>query len=290
MDENKENTGAEQRVLIIEDETVIALDLKQQVERFGYTVCGIAADSDTALRLASETKPDLALVDIVLSQKGITDGPGQNGITVGDYLYKKLAIPVIYVTAYNDPEMVKLAQQTKPYGFLLKPFNENELKIMMDYAIRKGEEDRFSEELVDISMTLFDLCPTPYLILRNNMIVYSANTAFCQFLGIQKEKIKGKNISDILDGSDINKILPVLQKEKEYFSSSSGGRGSDKYVPGRGRILFEGDVVFSVPEDIILHSEEKDKEIQGGCEKAKIQIRNIVTSLFRLFFLLIIKP
>ncbi|GMV95177.1 MAG: hypothetical protein AMXMBFR82_49550 [Candidatus Hydrogenedentota bacterium] len=123
------------RILIVEDEIIIARELEVRLEGMGYTVAGIASSGEEAIRLASDCNPDLVLMDIVI--KGETDG-----IDAAEQIREQLAVPVIYVTAYTDDETLERARETQPFAYLVKPFSERELKANIEMALYKHKTER----------------------------------------------------------------------------------------------------------------------------------------------------
>ena len=119
------------KILIVEDESIEALDIKHALELFGYEVPNIATSGEDAVELALDIKPDLILMDIIL--KGNTDG-----IAAASKI-KELNIPVIYLTAYSEESKVNRALLTEPYGYIIKPFDRNELKYTIELAIYKNK-------------------------------------------------------------------------------------------------------------------------------------------------------
>jgi diguanylate cyclase (GGDEF)-like protein/PAS domain S-box-containing protein len=124
-----------ERILIVEDERIIALDLKQRLERFGYTVSGIAHGDEDALEAVSEHSPDLVLMDIML-------GNEMNGIEVADRISKQFGLPVVFLTAYADDDTIERVKSVRPAGYVLKPFKERELYTTIDIALYKSRIDR----------------------------------------------------------------------------------------------------------------------------------------------------
>lgn len=120
------------RLLIVEDEELVARDIENMAERAGYEVCGVAATGEQALSLAATLRPDLALVDIIL--KGPVDG-----IETAQKLWNEMDIPSIYVTAYADELTLLRAKETNPFGYILKPFNERELRVNIEMALFKSQ-------------------------------------------------------------------------------------------------------------------------------------------------------
>ena len=129
------------RILIVEDEGIVARDMEKILSRLGYPVAGIAYSGPEAVRRAEEEKPDLVLMDIVL--KGEMDG-----IEAAARIRETADIPVVYLTAYADNEILKRAGVTEPYGYLLKPFRERELHAVIEIAFYKHTADRERERLI----------------------------------------------------------------------------------------------------------------------------------------------
>lgn len=115
------------KIMVVEDENIIALDIKNRLESLGYFVSAVVPSGEEAIRIVTEVKPDLVLMDIVL--RGDIDG-----MQAAETIYRKFNIPVIFLTSYSDESTLQLAQKTSPYGILIKPFNENELKVKIDSA------------------------------------------------------------------------------------------------------------------------------------------------------------
>jgi diguanylate cyclase (GGDEF)-like protein len=122
------------RILIVEDELIVALDLKQVLEQNGFEVAGIAENAYLAIQSAIETRPDLALMDINL--KGRMDG-----IETARIFRESYGVPVVFLTAYCDDEILASAAKEMPYGYLTKPFSERELKAAVQIGLHKRSED-----------------------------------------------------------------------------------------------------------------------------------------------------
>jgi signal transduction histidine kinase len=126
------------RILIVEDESLIAEDLRNRLERFGYDVAGTAATGEEGLRLAASTRPDLVLLDIVL--KGTMDG-----VETAGQLRKRFDTPILFLSAWADADILARAKKAMPYGYLVKPVEDRELKAAVEIAIYKaGVEKRLA--------------------------------------------------------------------------------------------------------------------------------------------------
>ncbi len=113
-------------ILIVEDEPLIADDIAETLERHGYTVCGIVDEALEALDAINEHCPDLALLDINIEGD-------QDGIE----LAKQLSVPFIFLTSYYDKSTIERAGKTNPSGYLVKPFQENDLIANVELALKR---------------------------------------------------------------------------------------------------------------------------------------------------------
>lgn len=120
-------------VMIVEDEAIIALDLKEILKKSGYRISAIVGSGNAAIKKAKELKPDLILMDVML-------GRGINGIQAAGEIRKYLNIPVIFISSFSDNHAVANAYEVSPYGYIVKPFDENELVK----KIKDIRTDRFS--------------------------------------------------------------------------------------------------------------------------------------------------
>lgn len=124
-------------ILIVEDEGIVAADLQDRVVSLGYDVVGIAGTGEAAVSLAREQKPDAILMDILLR------GP-MDGIEAAKLIRESLHIPIVFLTANSDRETLERAKLAEPFGFLLKPFVEQEIRTTIEVALykHKMEEER----------------------------------------------------------------------------------------------------------------------------------------------------
>lgn len=120
------------RILIVEDETIVALDMRCRLEGFGYQICGIAATGSLAIQLADTHRPDLVLMDIKL--KGEMDG-----IEASGFIRRLYKVPILFVTAFTDDETLNRVKNISSYGYIVKPYNERELRITIELALSKFE-------------------------------------------------------------------------------------------------------------------------------------------------------
>jgi signal transduction histidine kinase len=122
------------RILIVEDEAIVARDIASQVQMLGYEPVGIAANAEQALRLAEQERPNLVLMDIQLS--GVIDG-----IATAATIRSKFNLPVVFLTAFAADDVLERAKLTEPFGYILKPFTERELSTTLAMALYKHEAE-----------------------------------------------------------------------------------------------------------------------------------------------------
>ena len=130
-----------ERIMIVEDESIVAMGMKHKLEDLGYRVVGVEATGNGAVETALRTEPDLILMDIVL--KGDMDG-----IEAAQKIHCRLDTPIIYITAYSDEEVLRRARITEPYGYILKPFKKSEVNANIQMAIYKHESDKKKSEII----------------------------------------------------------------------------------------------------------------------------------------------
>jgi diguanylate cyclase (GGDEF)-like protein/PAS domain S-box-containing protein len=184
-----------ERILIVEDEKIIAIDLQRRLERFGYTVVGMAGDGESAVSMALELVPDIILMDIMLGGK-------MDGIEAAIAIKASKDIPFIFLTAFTDERTLERAKEAEPYGYILKPFKERELYTTIDIALYKhGMEGKLTRQERLFSAILHSI---------NDGIIATDIDLTIQFMnpvaedisGFKEGAARGKNISQFLTLAD----------------------------------------------------------------------------------------
>jgi PAS domain S-box-containing protein len=122
------------KILVVEDEAIVAMDIENRVSLLGYDIVGIAAKGEDAIALSRTFRPELILMDIRL--QGDMDG-----ISAADIIRKEYRIPIVFLTAFAEDNTLERAKSVEPYGYLLKPFEDRELKVMIEMAVAKHKAD-----------------------------------------------------------------------------------------------------------------------------------------------------
>ena len=125
----------EERILIIEDEHIVAMGIKRMLKSLGYTIAGVASSGEDAISKAESTFPDLVLMDIML--KG-----DMNGIEAAKEIKVRFDVPVVYLTACSESKIVENAWKTGPMGYIVKPFDEKDLKKGIDVALHRHRMEK----------------------------------------------------------------------------------------------------------------------------------------------------
>jgi len=185
------------RILIAEDEGLVALGIETQLQQFGYVVSAIVASGKAAIAAASEGQPDLILMDIRL--------PGEiDGIQAADIIRKQYNIPIVYLTAYSDGPTIERAKLTEPYGYLLKPFEPRELLSVIEIVLYKHEKaEALKERERWLSTTLRSIA---------DGVITTDSRGRVTFMNAKAEAMTGRQQADVL-GLELAPLL-VLSDSK----------------------------------------------------------------------------
>jgi CheY-like chemotaxis protein len=129
------------RILVVEDEVIVAKDLQKKLQNLGYDVPDVSFSGEDAIKKAAAMKPDLVLMDIMLKGK-------QDGVETAEQVRTKFDIPVIYLTAYSDEITLHRAKISEPYGYVLKPFDIHLVNISIEIALYKHRVEREKTKLL----------------------------------------------------------------------------------------------------------------------------------------------
>ena len=192
-----------EKILIVEDEKIIALDLQRRLERFGYTVVGMASEGEVALDLARQAEPDIVLMDIELA--GSMDGIEAAGI-----LRNQLGLPVIFLTAYTDEKTLERAKEVEPYGYILKPLKERELYTTIDIALYKNAVEKKLRKQERLFSAILHSINDGIVATDMNLNIQFMNTVAEDITGYKEAAVKGASLTRILTLYDSRKQKDIL--------------------------------------------------------------------------------
>jgi PAS domain S-box-containing protein len=179
------------KVLIVEDESIVSIDLRQTLIKLNYQVLDIARTGEDAITKALEKNPDIILMDIMLGGK-------MTGIEAVQKIKEQIDVAVIYLTAYADEKTIQTAKLTDPFGYILKPFDERSLHSSIEMALYKHETNMRLKASEERYRELVEQSPIAIGIHAEGKLVY-ANSAAVKLLGVISEKeLIGKPIMDLV--------------------------------------------------------------------------------------------
>jgi len=190
-------------LLLVEDEKIIALDLKRSVEKLGYTVVGLASTGEKAIEFLETTRPDLVLMDIML-------GKGMNGIECARIIDDEWQIPVIFLTAYADDGILEEAKKAKPYGYIIKPFRMKDLQTTLEIARYKYRSQIADKEKQGFIQAILDNAQEGICTFNFELHLGYMNRTARKMLGIITEGIE---VADDFSASSILKVMDAQTLE-----------------------------------------------------------------------------
>ena len=190
------------RIMIVEDEQITAADLQATLGDLGYSVTSLVSSGKSAISEAAKTRPDLALMDIRLKGK-------MDGIEAACEIRERFGIPVIYLTAHAEDATLERAKLAEPLGYIVKPFQEDELRATIQMALHKHQVDRQAKEREEaLSATLATLGEGVARVDGMAVITY-LNPAAETWTGWKQQEAAGQHADEVLRFIDRTSRLPV---------------------------------------------------------------------------------
>ena len=197
------------KILVVEDELIVSMELKSRLNDLGYSVCGTVASGEEAIEQANKQEPDIILMDINI--KGAYDGVQAAEIIKSDH-----DIPIIFITAFTDPQTLQRAKITEPYGYIIKPFEDRDLHTSIEIAIYKHNmEKKLKSSERRLGITLKSIGDAVIATDKNGIVNY-LNPAAENLICYNIKEAVGKSIFEILhlqkqnDDTDPNSTLKDL--------------------------------------------------------------------------------
>jgi len=196
------------KILIVEDESIVALHLQNSLQHLGYEIFGIVPSGEQAIALVSNAKPDLTIMDIQLSGK-------LDGIQTSEIFSKEYQIPVIFLTAYADGPTIERAKVTEPFGYLIKPFEEKDLRGTIEMALYKSKSERRLRESEERYTSLFSQPLSIVFVYDLDGNLLDVNQAFVKLFGYSKSDILTMNIASLFSFEMLEDIKEKLNAVHE---------------------------------------------------------------------------
>ncbi|MBT4525309.1 MAG: response regulator [Deltaproteobacteria bacterium] len=204
------------RILIVENEVIIAIELENKLQNLGYEVTGKVDTGDDAIKKAEEDKPDLILMDIRINGD-------KDGIEAAEIIRNKFGIPVIFSTAYLDEERIQRAKINMPFGYVLKPIQERDLKVTLEMALYveklDDEKKQIEQRLIQFRSVMDHASESIFITDINTGKFIDFNEAACRLLGYSREELLKLGINDIEKNYQ---STTDLQKHMREMKDASG--------------------------------------------------------------------
>ena len=208
------------RIVVAEDESIIAQDIRVTLVRLGYEVPALVATGNDALQAVEELQPDLVLMDIRL--RGDMDG-----VESALLIRRRFGIPVVFLTAHSDEDTLQRAKNSSAYGFILKPFEERDLHTAIQLALVKHQSDIRLKEGEDRLRMFFEFAPDAYFMYDLRGKFLDGNLAAEELAGYAREELVGRNLLDagLLGPEDAGRAAAAIR-----MNIAGQSTGPDEYT------------------------------------------------------------
>jgi PAS domain S-box-containing protein len=190
-----DSPAAATSVLVVEDEFIIASSLQRSLQRLGYAVAGVADRGEGLQERIEESMPDIILMDIEINGE-------QDGIAVASGIQDRYDIPIVYVSGLRHDELLTRIPETRPFGFLAKPFTDHELSVALSIALYKARAERWIRDQEIRIQRLLEHMNQGFCLLDEDGNIRYANRKILDTLGLDMETLKGIHPSTFVRDSE----------------------------------------------------------------------------------------
>ncbi len=260
------------KIMIVEDEAVIALRLEERLIEMGYEVIGVFYSGEAAVENARGFQPDLILMDIMI--------PGDlDGIDAAKIVGEDLDIPVIFLTAYAEDQIIKRAKAVKPYGYLVKPIRDRELKAAIEIALYKKKFEKELAEREENFKTLAENASDGMLISTGDGKHVFANKRAAEITGYSTSELLKTTIQDLAHPDEFERIK---KRSRTIISGKPFNRKYEtKIIRKNGKempieITNTKLIWYGQPSDlVILRDISNRKQIEAMLQESEKRYRTI---------------
>lgn len=287
-------------ILIVEDEALIAMELRERLEVFGYEVCGVVASGEEAVNEAVAQRPDLVLMDIRLACR-------LGGNEAAKQIRARVDVPVVFLTAYADDDLLARAMTVDPFGYVVKPFEERELRATVQVALYKSRLERTlreaaatlevrvrerTEELRTANdalrrsearyRALFDESVDGVaLVDRDTGMLLDCSRALCALLGIRREEWLGRPRAELplareVGAGSADSVRLVESSDAVFEASFVAGTGETRNVEVRtSEFELEGRLVALELYRDVTERRQRDAALRQALADRDVALREI---------------
>jgi diguanylate cyclase (GGDEF)-like protein/PAS domain S-box-containing protein len=199
-------TNPKPRILVVEDEMIVARDIIEQLGALGYAPIGHATHGEEALLLAEQHHPDLVLMDIQLAGQ-------MDGICAAQVLHQRFGTPVVFLTAFDADDTLARAKLVEPYGYLLKPFSERDLRTVLEMALYKHQTETKLRDTAARTQAILDSMLDGVMSINAQGIIESCNPAANSLFGYAPQALLGTQMLNLMPPQYRAKHLGHLQHD-----------------------------------------------------------------------------
>ena len=222
------------RIMIVDDDATIQMELAEYLTHMDYTVVGTAETGEGAIEMARETDPDLILMDVNLAGE-------MNGISAAQKIKEEMDIPIVFISGYGDPEYIEQAKEIEPFGYVMKPFDEKEIRAFieiglhkkaMELKLKKTNEQLeqtnhdLKQEIMERKQTeealkesdsffsqIFEQSTTSTGLYNPDGTINSVNNEFCKMFGVEEKVIINAGYNVFKDQATMDAgVTPLLRE------------------------------------------------------------------------------
>lgn len=265
------------KILIVEAEAIESMDFEHNLNSFGYDVVGTTSTGKEALSKTAELKPDLVLIDIVLKGE-------LNGVETAAQIKEKYDIPIIYIISHPEDSVTKRIKTTLPYGFVIKPINNTELKSTIELALYNHKMEAKLKKSELKYRTLFKNATDAITIRNDAGIILEANPSAYKMFGYTHSELIGKSLKNLVSNR-CQQLLPKIEDKLEkqgyydYEILLLNNKGNEFQVEASCRKItyLDQNAVLCIARDVTKQKLEKE-HIHELLKKEKLLTEELQTA------------
>ncbi len=267
------------KIMVVDDEAIIAMQLEELITAMGYEVVGIASSGEEAVRMSEDLKPDLILMDIVM--------PGESdGIAAAKKIKEKLDVSIIFLTGYSESQLIERAKHVEPFGYIVKPFQEGQIRAAIEISLYKKVMEEELRKAHDELETRVEERTSELLVLNEKLRQEIEDRKQAEEALREREKeLKIKKISLEETNTALKVILKRREEDKMELEEKILFNMKELVLPFLERVkksrldpkqLAYIDILESNLNDIISPLLQRLASKYLGLTPAEIQIANLV--------------
>jgi len=264
------------RVLVADDEAIIAKELEKSLRAMGYDVVGIAASGVDAVELARGFRPHVVLMDIAM--------PGKlDGIVAAETIKRELDIPAIFVTAHAEDELIQRAKRVQPLGYIVKPFQEDQVRAAIEVAIYRNEMESRLRESEARYRRMVNTAQEGIYVVDTDVKIGFVSRRMAEMLGYTVEEMHGRYLLDFMDDLAPVDVYETLDWEEGTITKPHDFRfrrkdGSELWGMVSSSTIHDDDGRFRGALGMVIDVTER-KQAERALRKTNEELRSFVDTV-----------